>query len=126
PRMCWSRWWFTKQTASRRRRPPSSTGSARLSVMKPAVIAALALAACGADGPPWAIPPATTQLVVHVTDGPRGVAIPARIVLYDAGGAPLRIGDLDMFGGTVQDRGFCTLADGAIGTWMGIALARGE
>ena len=93
--------------------------------MRSALLAVL-LTACGADGPPWYYPPATTQLVVHVTEGAGGPAIPSRIVLYDSGGAMVRIGTLDMFGGQVQDRGFCQLADGAVGTWMGIALARGD
>jgi hypothetical protein len=87
-----------------------------------AAVLALLLLACGSDGPPWYYPPATTHLVIHVTEG--GTAIPSRLLLYDQSGAPVRIGTLDMFGGQVQDRGFCKLADGAIGTWMGIALAR--
>jgi hypothetical protein len=61
-----------------------------------------------------------------VTDGPGGELVPARLVLYDQSGAPLRIGMLDMYDGTVQDRGYCELADGAVGTWQGIALARGD
>src|SRR5262245_64156097 len=93
--------------------------------LAPALALALGVAACGGDGPPWG-PPATTQLVVHVTDGPGGPPLPSRVVLYDESGAPLHIGSLDMFSGAVQDRGFCKLADGAIGTWMGIALARGD
>src|SRR5262245_22256350 len=80
---------------------------------------------CGADGPPIVHPRATTTLVVHVTDGPSGRALPAKLLLY-ADGTPLTIGALDMYNGTVQDRGYCELSDGAIGTWQGIALARGD
>lgn len=79
---------------------------------------------CGVVGG-GAAPPGQTTLVVRVTDGPSGPLLPARLVLYDEEGEPLRIGTLDVSQGRDQDRGYCELADGVVGTWDGIALAFG-
>ncbi|HJZ84119.1 MAG TPA: CehA/McbA family metallohydrolase [Polyangia bacterium] len=90
-----------------------------------AIFSVLALS-CG-DATPE-VPPATTSLVVHVTDGPGGAPLPAKLLLYGSAGL-IRIGKLDFtFNGQefFQDRGFCELADGAVGTWFGIALVRGD
>src|SRR5262245_3524376 len=85
---------------------------------------AMLLSAC--LGCTSAQPDATTTLLVRVTDGLGGPELPARLILYDAGGLPVPIGRLDAINGTVQDRGYCELADGAVGTWQGIALWRGD
>src|SRR5262249_54060516 len=77
-------------------------------------------------GPPPTPPPTSTTLRIHVTDGRGGPVLPSRLILYDSLGAPVRIGMLDMFDGKVQDRGYCELAQGAVGTWQGIALGWGD
>lgn len=64
-----------------------------------------------------------TRLIVSVTDGDNGPNVAARLQLY-ADGAPLRIGELDMYE-IRQSRGYCELGAGAIGMWDGIALADG-
>lgn len=100
----------------------------------------LAVVACGDDGSgstprccdagllrPDAAPPrpTSTTLVVTITDGEGGPPLPGRVLLTDSAGNVLRIGTKDMFGGLDQDRGFCDLAPGVIGTWDGIALPDG-
>lgn len=66
----------------------------------------------------------STELVVTVRDADTNELLPARLVLVH-GGAPLRIGELDMWQKR-QSRGYCDLGDGVIGTWDGISLAYGE
>jgi hypothetical protein len=75
------------------------------------------------DAPPDGEVGEPTVLVVTITDGSGGPPLPARLMLYDEHGVPLRIGRLD--GDPVQDLGYCEVAPGAIGTWTGIALAHG-
>jgi hypothetical protein len=81
-------------------------------------------AAGPADAPPDGDVEEPTLLVVTVTDGSGGPPMPARLMLYDEDGVPLRIGRLDL--DPLQDLGYCDLAPGAIGTWTGIALAYGS
>ncbi len=105
------------------------------------------LAACGGDDPGTAgidargsgfdagaslvdarpLPPGATTLVVLVTEGDEaGPPLPAKVVLYDEGGQPLRIGHREMYDGSAQDRGYCDLGGGVVGTWDGIALLDGS
>lgn len=102
-------------------------------------LAAIPLAiACGGDEGQSASPdsgllrpdarpaqPTSTSLVVTITEGEGGPPIPGRIVLYGEDDRPLRIGSKDMYDGLDQDRGFCDLSPGVIGTWDGIALIDG-
>src|SRR5688572_16411310 len=67
-------------------------------------------------------PPGT--LHVRITDGAGGPPIAARVVLLD-GDEPLRIGVLDQYQAR-QGRGACRIADGAVGTWDGLLVWRGE
>jgi hypothetical protein len=83
-----------------------------------ALIAVAVLASCRHRGPSVS----TTTLVVHVTDG--GKPIAARVVLFDAGGAQLHIGNLDKYGNR-QSETACAIAPGVLGTWDGILLAYG-
>jgi hypothetical protein len=64
----------------------------------------------------------TTTLVVRVTD--RGAPVAARVLLIDAGGAPLRMGNLDVYGRR-QGAAACVIAPGVIGSWDGLILGHG-
>jgi hypothetical protein len=84
-----------------------------------AVAAALANPACQGDG---GRPRSTTTLVLRVTDG--GTPVGARVLLFDAAGAPLRIGTLDLYRQR-QGASACPIAPGVIGSWDGLIVARG-
>ena len=61
--------------------------------------------------------------MVRVTD--RGVPVGARVLLFDAAGAALHMGAIDMYGQR-QSAAACAFAPGVIGTWDGIVLAYGR
>jgi hypothetical protein len=65
----------------------------------------------------------TTTLTVTVTDG--GVPVGARVLLFDAAGAPVHIGAIDMFGQR-QSAAACVFVPGVLGTWDGLVLAYGK
>jgi hypothetical protein len=75
--------------------------------------------------PDDSLPPGTTVLSIRVTEQPGGTPLPARLLLYGPTGDLLHVGALD-YEGRAQQRGFCTLPSGAVGTWDGIALAYGQ
>jgi hypothetical protein len=64
----------------------------------------------------------TTTLVLRVTDG--GAPVAARVLLVDARGAPLRMGNLDVYGRR-QGAAACPIAPDVIGSWDGLILGRG-
>ena len=82
----------------------------------------LVLAACGHREAP---PPreSTTTLVVHVTaDGkPAG----ARVLLFDQRGAPVHVGNLDLYGRR-QGATACQLAPSVVASWDGLILGEGQ
>jgi hypothetical protein len=84
-------------------------------------LVALALAcACACGSHPAS---STTTLAVTVTDG--GVPVAARVLLFDAAGAPMHIGAIDMYGQR-QSAAACVFAPGVVGTWDGLVLAYGK
>ena len=87
------------------------------------LVCASLLAACGDGGEPP--PPSQTTLAIYVTDGPGGAYLPAKVVLVAEDGKPLHIGSLDMYSGTLQDRGYCEMAHGVVGTYDGLMLVDG-
>jgi len=64
----------------------------------------------------------TTTLAVRVTD--RGAPVAARVLLVDARGAPLRMGNLDLYGRR-QGSAACAIAPGVVGSWDGLILGYG-
>jgi hypothetical protein len=66
--------------------------------------------------------PSTTTLVLRVTEANAPVA--ARVLLLDAHGAPLRMGNLDVFGRR-QGAAACVIAPDVVGSWDGLILGRG-
>ena len=64
----------------------------------------------------------TTTLALRVTD--RGAPVAARVLLLDARGAPLRMGNLDLFGRR-QGGAACAIAPGVVGSWDGLILGYG-
>jgi len=64
----------------------------------------------------------TTTFVVRVTD--RGAPVAARVLLVDARGAPLRMGNLDLYGRR-QGAAACAIAPGVVGSWDGLILGHG-
>jgi hypothetical protein len=64
----------------------------------------------------------TTMLAIRVTD--RGAPVAARVLLLDARGAPLRMGNLDLFGRR-QGAAACAFAPGVVGSWDGLILGYG-
>jgi hypothetical protein len=64
----------------------------------------------------------TTSLVLRVTD--RGAAVAARVLLIDAHGAPLHMGNLDVYGRR-QGGAACVIAPGVVGSWDGLILGYG-
>jgi hypothetical protein len=66
--------------------------------------------------------PSTTTLALRVTD--RGAPVAARVVLLDARGVPLRMGNLDVYGRR-QGAAACVIAPDVIGSWDGLILGRG-
>ncbi len=89
-----------------------------------AAIAAVAIAAVAAVGWWRRTRPArsTTTLVLRVTD--RGAPVGARVLLFSAGGAPLRMGSLDVYGKR-QGGAACPIAPDVVGSWDGLILGRG-
>jgi hypothetical protein len=95
-----------------------------------AALVALALACGGDPAPPPAPPPpprparpvSTTTLAVRVTaDGePAG----ARVLLFDARGAALHMGSLDVFD-LRQGAAACRIAPGVVASWDGLIVAPG-
>jgi hypothetical protein len=55
-----------------------------------------------------------------------GQPVGARMLLFDHGGEPVRIGVRDAAGEMRQARGYCHLGDGAVGTWDGILIPYGR
>lgn len=92
--------------------------------MRRALVALVALAACGPSDPTLVEAVLSTRLAVRVTEGVGGPPIGARILLVPPSGYPLEIGEVDLFG-TRQGETACVLARGAIGTIAGIVLAPG-
>jgi hypothetical protein len=64
----------------------------------------------------------TTQLAIRVTD--HGAPVAARVVLLDAHGAPLHMGNLDLYGRR-QGGAACAIAPGVVGSWDGLILGDG-
>jgi hypothetical protein len=75
---------------------------------------------------PRANPPAerrsTTTLAVRITD--RGAPVAARVLLIDAHGAALHMGNLDLYGRR-QGATACAIAPGVVGSWDGLILGYG-
>jgi len=105
--------------------PRSARRRTRIAALALAAVAALVLALVVA---PWRhrTPPAprssTTTLALRVTD--RGAPVAARVLLIDAGGAPLHMGNLDLYGQR-QGGAACAIAPGVVGSWDGLILGRG-
>ncbi len=97
-------------------------------------IAAIAVAATGAAAVGvavwWPRVVRTTQLAVgrsttfavRVTD--RGAPVAARVLLLDAQGAPLHMGNLDLYGKR-QGAAACAIAPGVVASWDGLILGLG-
>jgi len=81
---------------------------------------------CGEPGAPTCPPPpppvSTTTLAVRVTEAGRPVA--ARVLLVDANGQPVRMGNIDVFGQR-QGAAACEITPGVVGSWDGLILATG-
>lgn len=75
-------------------------------------------------GRPTTLPgrPSTTTLVVRVTE--RGAPVAARVLLIDEHGAPLHMGNLDLYGKR-QGGAACPIAPGVVGSWDGLILGYG-
>jgi hypothetical protein len=71
--------------------------------------------------PPTAHNSATT-LALRITD--RGTPVAARVLLVDARGEPLHMGNLDLYGQR-QGGAACQLAPDVVGSWDGLILGRG-
>jgi len=93
---------------------------------------AIAAAALGLAAVGYAVwvrrvaPPAarrsSTTFAVRVTD--RGAPVAARVLLLDARGAPLHMGNLDLYGRR-QGAAACVIAPGVVGSWDGLILGYG-
>jgi len=81
-------------------------------------LALLFLCACGRDGGP-----SSTQLAISVTAD--GVPVGARVVLFDASGAQLHIGKIDLYGQR-QGNAACAIAPNVVGTWDGLVVGTGR
>jgi hypothetical protein len=92
------------------------------------VLTAIAAAAGIAGIALWAIRPvpteprSTTTLALRVTD--RGTPVAARVLLLDVRGAPLRMGNLDLYARR-QGAAACAIAPGVVGSWDGLILGYG-
>jgi len=64
----------------------------------------------------------STVLVLRVTD--RGTPVGARVLLFDAAGTAVHMGNIDLYGKR-QGAAACVIAPGVIGSWDGIILATG-
>src|SRR4029079_432299 len=61
----------------------------------------------------------TTTLAIRVTD--RGTPVGARVLLVDARGTPLHMGNLDLYARR-QGASACAIAPGVVGSWGGLLL----
>jgi hypothetical protein len=86
------------------------------------VAAGLAVVAFRTWGPGSTAPRSTSTLAVRVTD--RGAPVAARVLLLDARGAPLHMGNLDLYGRR-QGATACAIAPGVVGSWDGLILGYG-
>jgi len=66
--------------------------------------------------------PSTTTFAIRVTA--RGVPVAARVLLIDAHGAALHMGNLDLYGRR-QGAAACAIAPGVVGSWDGLILGYG-
>jgi hypothetical protein len=64
----------------------------------------------------------TTSLALRITD--RGAPVAARVLLIDAHGAALHMGNLDLYGRR-QGATACAIAPGVVGSWDGLILGHG-
>lgn len=64
----------------------------------------------------------TTTLAIRVTE--RGRPVAARVLLIDAHGQPLHMGNLDLYGRR-QGAAACAIAPGVVGSWDGLILGDG-
>ena len=80
-------------------------------------LALLVAAACGRGSTA-----SSTQLAIKVTAD--GVPVGARVVLFDASGAQLHIGKIDMYGAR-QGNAACAIAPGVVGSWDGLIVGTG-
>ena len=90
-----------------------------------AAVAGYVAWACHARGIPAARYPAarsSTTLAIRVTE--RGVPVAARVLLIDAHGAALHMGNLDVYGRR-QGAAACAIAPGVVGSWDGLILGYG-
>lgn len=107
------------------RGPGTATRRMRIAVGAIAVaVAALTVIAVIA---PWrhrppAAPRSTTTLALRITD--RGAPVAARVLLIDARGAPLHMGNLDLYGQR-QGGAACAITPDVVGSWDGLILGRG-
>ncbi len=85
--------------------------------MKRWALVLLVAAACGRDGSP-----ASTQLAIRITAD--GAPVGARVVLFDATGAQLHIGKIDLYGQR-QGNAACAIAPNVVGTWDGLVVGTG-
>jgi hypothetical protein len=91
-------------------------------------VAAVAVAAAGVGGyialrDRGTLPArSTTTFVVRVTD--RATPVAARVLLIDAHGAPLHMGNLDLYGRR-QGGAACLIAPSVVGSWDGLILGDG-
>ncbi|HEY0194177.1 MAG TPA: CehA/McbA family metallohydrolase [Kofleriaceae bacterium] len=69
--------------------------------------------------------PSTTSLVLRVTDAATHQPVGARVLLVDGHGAPLHLGNLDLYGQR-QGGAACAIAPGVVGSWDGLILATGS
>ncbi|HEU4732684.1 MAG TPA: CehA/McbA family metallohydrolase [Kofleriaceae bacterium] len=86
-----------------------------------AALALIAIALRARRGPP-AERPSTTTLALRITD--RGAPVAARVLLIDAHGAPLHMGNLDLYGRR-QAAAACAIAPGVVGSWDGLIVGQG-
>ena len=87
-----------------------------------AVYLAYVVASRRASRPRPAAPRSTTSLALRVTD--RGAPVAARVLLIDVHGAPLHMGNLDLYGRR-QGGAACVIAPGVVGSWDGLILGYG-
>ena len=72
---------------------------------------------------PRAARPSSTTFAIRVTD--RGAPVAARVLLIDAHGAALHMGNLDVYGRR-QGAAACAIAPGVVGSWDGLILGYGS
>ncbi|HEX3476775.1 MAG TPA: CehA/McbA family metallohydrolase [Kofleriaceae bacterium] len=110
------------------RGPGSARRRARIALAALLAVAAAVALIVALVVAPWrhraASPPrgSTTTLALRVTD--RGAPVAARVLLIAAGGAPLHMGNLDLYGQR-QGGAACVIAPDVVGSWDGLILGRG-